>query len=783
MPHPTQKNHHPSPWLVVLCVAALLLSCTPEKPTPKAPPEKTTPRLLPAEISLADQYTAANRPDLALAVLAHHPDHPHTRQLLDKTAWHLPITHLEHPGCEIHHIAIHRKSLWVTLTAESLHTIIRWNLETLKIEAVLFPTRQPIRSLAISPTGSHAVITRGDVTLLIDAHSLKPIGDLGDIPTSITPESAIAFSTDSILLAHPGSDYTWHIRDTRTGDIIRSTPPQELGSPHILAAHLDRHRLRLLAADGTRTDIPVSPVEPLESHPFTEEPLEILHAHLIHQGTTAIIIRHLGPHQPPAAIEFDLVEKFPHSHFDIDAWAVRQSHSTLPGLATGLLRHLDPPPVEFTQSAIIFHRHPKAPLLTDSPPLAITSDITGTLATAEASGRVTLHQYSPAPENPTPDILTTLARHTYHPETAEISGWDGKSQSIVGTSPPHNPLHQRLAAALPSPTTDTPAHNLATALNETNTPIIIAILESAENLPPTLRTLATSHVHLSHNNTAAAFAPYFDGFPDIDYIRLREDWHGWEQPDFQAAVNTLESAYLSIIQTLTIDPEAEETARQKTIERLIDPATARTIGRARYAIACLDAAKVLITIAGEAGHAFTLATLARHHGAPTADCLRVEATALTGMGEYPEAHNRWIDLITNHHEATHQPGDYTEAAYTAFENDNPRQSIEILITGVHRFGHDPEFALRAAWIALLTGNAGQARAFLLKGQAAGFPEDSIEHATALLTIAAALDQDAPAANAHFQDLITIDPTWAAPETLDSLPWPEHLIAPLRQLTW
>ncbi len=446
--HPQPASHRkPRTWprlascVLVSCLYLPFLSCTSEKPNTPSPPS-----LLPAEVTLARAHLQTNRADLALAVLASDPTHPETRQLLDQTTWHLPAAHIEHPGFDVHHVAIHGQSLWVALTHPPFHTIVRWNLDALELEAVLFPVRDPLRVFVLSPSASHAVITRGEVSLLIDAHTLKPITDLGTIPTGITPESAITFSADSLLLAHP-ADAAWHIRDTTTGQIIRTIAADQIPGSPVIAAHLDSQILRLLTADGTRIDAPVSPVEPITTEPFDEEPLEILHAHLIDHGTTAIIIRNLGPHEPPAAIEFDLVEKSTPSPFDIHAWATRQPHSTLPGLATGLLRQFDPPPVQLTESAVTFHGHPQAPLLSSwdfqsqsgwdfqsqsvegtscpLPPrkptlIAYASDPTSaTLATAESSGRVTLHRHIPAPENSTPEILTALSGHQYHRETSQ----------------------------------------------------------------------------------------------------------------------------------------------------------------------------------------------------------------------------------------------------------------------------------------------------------------------------------------------------------------------------
>jgi len=775
-------------WLP-LYIGGLLLSCC-------SPREKPSP-LLPAEITLARTHIDAGRPDLALAILAADPENEITRKLIQNTEWSIPTAQIGHPGFEIHHIAIHGDSLWVGLARPPFHTVVRWNLESLEIESVLFPARDPLRAFILSPTADHAVVARGEVHLLVDAKSLKPIADLGEIPPDITAESTIVFSQNSLIVAHP-AEAGWLIRDTATGEIIRSIGSEEISGYPAIAGHLSPHGLRLLTRDGTRIDAPVSPVEPLVIETFDDELLKILHAHLIDsdRGDTALILRDLGPHEPAALIEFQFVDRYRSDVFDIDEWAAGQSHSNLPGLATGLLRHFDPPILTFTESAIVFPGGGRGALLTESPPVAYTKNAAdGSLATAESSGRVSIHHGIRISENDdssrlSPEALIGISGHRYDRKSASFLPLTAKARHAAfktdrfraARSASLTALHQRLADAEELPA-DSPAHQLAHALTETDVATLTSILEANPSLPATLRTLATSHLHLRHGDTAAAFAPYHLGFPDIARIRLREDWHGWEQPDFQPAVDLLEHAYHAIIQTLTIDPDSEENERQKTIARLTDPIAIGTLGRARYAIACLDAARTLTLIAGEAEHAFTLATLARHHGAPTVACLRVEALALTALEKFPEAHARWIEIITDHPAAEHHANDYAEAAYTAFENADSRQAIAILIRGMHGFGEDASFALRCGWIALLAGHNDHARAFLLKGREAGYPDDEIEHATALLASSAALVHDSASAAAHFQDLIVLDSSWAEAETIEALPWPEHLKEPLLQLTW
>jgi hypothetical protein len=109
--------------------------------------------------------------------------------------------------------------------------------------------------------------------------------------------------------------------------------------------------------------------------------------------------------------------------------------------------------------------------------------------------------------------------------------------------------------------------------------------------------------------------------------------------------------------------------------------------------------------------------------------------------------------------------------------------MAILTTGLHRFPNDANFALRAGWVALLTGNSERAYRFLLTGRQIGYPPEKLENAIALLAIAAAQTGAAEDAAAFYQDLTDLDADWKLPETIESLTWPEELKASLRQLVW
>jgi hypothetical protein len=99
---------------------------------------------------------------------------------------------------------------------------------------------------------------------------------------------------------------------------------------------------------------------------------------------------------------------------------------------------------------------------------------------------------------------------------------------------------------------------------------------------------------------------------------------------------------------------------------------------------------------------------------------------------------------------------------------------------MHRYPQDPNFALRAGWVALLTANPDRAYDFLRAGKRIGYPAEKLENATALLVIAAAQAGAPDDATVYFNDLVKMDPAWIDPETLETLDWPDELKSILRQ---
>ena len=777
-------------------------------------------------------------------------------RILRNTVWNFPEVTLEH-SLPIDHIAFAEPaSLWVSLTGKG-NTTVRWNLDTLKIESVLFPVADiPTRSLLFDPSHQSVVVERGPATLLCNAQSLKPIRDLGAIPDFLTPSAVIVFSQDGLLMAHPAfvseKDHSivWHLRDTASGQLIRSSEP--VASPQPLAAFLDRSQLRVLHTDGSLLEMPVSPLEPIRATPFPEH-LKLLGAQFSIDGNSVLVLQDQGPHLPSVQSIISYREEAD-STLKMESLTRRFPWGRQPNIWNGLMRGPDLMPFSVDGKTLKF-------LTTNKALLETTSPLTGAdfkeerVITGEQNGTVTIHRLLPLPgqstakSKPGPidtasltaleNLCQALTGKRYDPKqriltplstkdrfkafeacdfdlilailpeldfASVIAEFKAIQERVAGPEAFH-PLLNRLAHSEISPsnltkmaevfrTNEEPAilgaiqssggkgpdaaAALALALKSEHPEWIAASLTSAVDLPPLLRQISLSRIAWLQGRKADALSAWPEIFPDLAEIRNREDWDGWEQADFKPALDNIRECVGTELAAIQVPESSTPEQRKAIATRLTDPSTIAAVGRTRYAEACLKAALAFSTFKEDTETTFLLAKLARDLGAPPEPCLRAEAIALTALGDYQNAHPRWIQLITEHPVETTLPGDYAEAAYTAFENSDPRQAMEILTTGLHRFPRDANFALRAGWVALLTGNSERAYRFLREGQRIGFPADKLENATALLTIAAAQTGSTDDAAVYFQDLLKIDPAWADATTLDTLDWPEELKDFLRQ---
>jgi len=894
--------------MLAMAPIAAGLSCKPQ-PTQKSAPSAFAATELSAQLAAALTDLAKTLPadealGLLTAALKADPSNTHARveaeKILQETAWNLPLTELNHQ-LPIDQIAFAPpNNIWVSLSGK-VNTTMRWNLENLEIESILFPTKTgKTRSLVFDSSHRTVVVQRGSVTLLCNAETLKPICDIGPLPEIFTPSAAIAFSAEGLLVAHPTrvSDQDpaviWHLRDTSSGEIIRSSEPFTHNAPLPVAAHLDRHALRLLNPDGSLSEIPLSPIEPIITHP-AKTPVKLLHAQFSQDGNTALTLQDLGPHLPPVTAMIQIKpEAAADDSLTPQSLANRFPWNTQPNIWSGLLNQSTENPLKITGRQLHLRSSQHAPLRVGSQitAAAIHHD---KVMIGEMNGKLTIYQILPKPKklppaNPAPPLdtkslkaleyltkfvtglsydevtrsfsevksaarLQTLsdcdfkairkvfpnldftptitafksaAQRSPTPE-AFIPLWDRLAHAdLTAESWPEilnlseelseHPWHQKLTQAVVSrgadqqtdsgwtaparmaeifASNDAPSIQAAIAATGGKGPAAAAALSlalasvhpewvetcltSAMDLPPFLRKLAQSRIAWLRGRKPEALAGWPDVFPSLTEIRLREDWEGWEQADFSPALEQLRIDASEVLAGLNVPENSTPEQRTAIIARFKEPATLKALGRPRFADACLRAAIAFSNFKENPQDALLLASLARDLGAPPEPCLRIEALALTALGDYQAAHPRWIQLLTEHSVETHQPADYAEAAYTAFENSEPQQAMQILTTGLHRFSTDGNFAMRAGWVALLTGNSERAYQFLLTGKQIGFPEEKLENAMALLAIAAFQNGAMDDAAVFYNDLLIIAPEWSDPATLESLAWPEELKAPLREL--
>ncbi len=782
------------------------------------------------------------------------------RDILTRTRWHLPETSIPHPAPVDQLEFAPPQSLWVSLGGAH-NTTVRWDTGSLAIGSVLFPLRETTtRSLIFDAGHRHVVIERAGISLLCDAQTLKPVRALGRLPDFVTPPSVVVFSPDGLLMAHPewvsdkDRSIIWRIRDTGSGEIIRSSEPILPAKPKPLTAFLTREKQRVLHADGGLLEIPLSPVEDVISTP-PEKPVTLAYAQFSDDGGSALALRIPGPHREPEPFIIRLGGGGDAS-LEPSALLARFPWDLQPGLWTGLLRDPERSPVVVEGNAVDFPGQDIAPIHTASAPTAAAT--TGDhIITGEMSGLVTMHRQLPQPVEtcgpplptaPDPDALAALhelveglagvtfdetgssfPRSEAGRRVEALKGCDfgalgrifpmldfsGLASRIGSfgqrTASPKSllPLTGRIARATAGSNNpkieaafaqDPPglvpstiraaggrgpdaAKALELALASEHPEWIAEILKTARDLPPLLRHIAESRIAWLEGRKADAITGWADDFPDLAQVRLREDWDGWEQADYQPALDKLRACISEELATLELPENPTEEQRAGLIARLTDPATLKSVGAARFGDACLKAALALSAYPDHSEDTFRLASIARNYGQSPAPCLRAEATALSALQQYDKAHERWIELITEQPVETHHSGDYAEAAYTAFENANPKQAMAILTSGIQRFPNDSAFAMRAGWVALLTGNPDNAYRFLLAGQRIGYAEEKLENATALMAIAAAQSGAIDEAGVFYQDLIRMDPAWEDPATIDTLQWPEDMKAALRLLTW
>ena len=309
--------------LMVISGNQFLVGCKSPTSSPKHVDREVSPTTAELKLQLADSridaakaQMSSHRQDRAMALLISalgiHPESSEAitlvREILAKTRWNFPVKSIKH-HFPIEHIALADSSstAWVGLRGKS-STLVRWNLNESAVESILFPVADTeVRSLIISPVGNYLVVERGDSAVLCNARTLKPIRNLGKIPEAMTPASAITFSNDGLLVAHPvreegkPTSIVWNIRDAATGELIRSSEARLPDASQALAAALNQTTLTVFHDDGSLMEFPVSPVETGKESPFSE-PLKLNFADFSADGESVLALQNRGPHEPSEAI-------------------------------------------------------------------------------------------------------------------------------------------------------------------------------------------------------------------------------------------------------------------------------------------------------------------------------------------------------------------------------------------------------------------------------------------------------------------------------------------------
>jgi hypothetical protein len=724
--------------------------------------------------------------------------------VLIERAWAMP-EHRIHVGRKVDHLLFRDPdSLWVAASDE-WNTISRWNSETLTVEAVLFPLKDgAVRGMVLDPSGQWMVVERQGRALLCDARSLEPVCDIGALSTSMTPSSAIAFSSDGLLLAHPALDeadprkLVWHLRDAKSGEILRSEKVMDEAGRQPLLAQLDRKNCRVTHSDGSHWVMPVVPLEPC----FWEDAKESTgpkHASLLPDPDPPRVkgdgmcleSAHVGPIRSEvrisAAQQSDKHMIVANEHGDIDFFRLvgfsSKTHEgatdvrvlDLAALASLKKIALALTGLELDSQSGEMVRHDAAQRI------AATRECDFDLLAAvfPEVDFTKFREVLEALEFRRSDELSVAMLDSRLAEADPEAAGDGAEIADLFASGDMPKIVASIEVA--GPNGAAAAKHLQFALASTDASLIEACLRHFSDMPPILQRIARSRMAWLQQRKVDAIASWPEPFPDYKSIRLAEDWHGWEQADFSQVFHAMRECVTKEIDSLKLPPEPSAEQLQELAERFEDQETMRAVGRTRYAKACIDAAFVFCKFKDHAQTALTLATRARNLGHPPEPCLRAEAMAYTALGDYHKAHDRWLLLITEFPVATHESGDYAEAAYTAFENSDARQAIEILVTGMHRFPNDADFALRAGWIALLTDHGERAYRFLLAGQQIGYRAEKIENATAMLAVAALQCGAKEDASAYYTNLVESDPAWKDAKAVEALDWPEELKSALESV--
>lgn len=710
---------------IFLCMG--IFSC--EKPAPTSTENQIPAKnssLASAQFHLAKNHLENGSPEKALAYLQASLETDPTpkaksllAEILEKTRFSVPTYRLDHPFPVTNFIE-HPDSVYIAISGE-FSTLIRWKLSPdPQPDAILFPTKTgKITDITLSPTAAHLLIQRGKTNLLCTAQDLKPIANLGAFPSDLAPSNLQPFSKNGLLLAHPTSD------ERNLTWHIRDAATGEI----LRNETFSRYPAPIFASFEDTTLV------------VTFENRTECHIPIVGD-----MLRQASPNPRQRAAPGPNSERF---SIDQNALTFHQTIPYSPAAEIDLKfisgYSLDPETQELKEIPV--------PDRLTALSIAFPNQIPETFRISSAEKEVTARLAIAFPEK-LPQLAAPQIAHAGIVWQTFDQGDPAAIAASISALPP---------AGLPTATA------LFLALKSGDQELTGQVLEVAESVPAPILQLRTGR----SDYTAQEFSA----------LRQEQDWSGYESPDFTPLVEEIEAKKTAAAEHLhlTADPSKEEI--ETLITYLFSAEAMQLLGSEKLANAALSEAGKLVHKKPHAVTALQLAAIAHRLGADEAAILRTRATAFTTLEDFESAHDSWIDLITNRPEATHRAADYSEAAYTAFENANPEQAMEILNTGFFRFPNDLPFTIRAGWIAMLTDQPETALRYLQHATALGLPPDEIENTTALLAIAHTQLGNPDKALAFLEQLKAIDEKWGEPENIEELPWPEHLKAPLRQLIW
>ncbi|QTN31493.1 hypothetical protein HZ994_03830 [Akkermansiaceae bacterium] len=251
-----------------ILIAILMGLCSCKRPEPahqqnSVIPDKAAspdPTLAAAQLALANSHLANKEPDKAIPYLQAAGAAKLLAETLASHRFHIPTVLLRHPAPVLHFTGDPGRAIFVALGGTH-PTVVRWNLsDTPEVSAVLFPTdAKAIPHISLSPNGLHLLVQRDSTNLLCHAETLKPIANLGAFPANLDPGTCQPFTANGLLLAHPvkaeNGGYLWSIRDTTTGEILRSELLPQYPEPR--EASFDAMDLTIVRSDGNRVTIPI----------------------------------------------------------------------------------------------------------------------------------------------------------------------------------------------------------------------------------------------------------------------------------------------------------------------------------------------------------------------------------------------------------------------------------------------------------------------------------------------------------------------------------------------